>query len=185
MGLFSKIKGGVIKQLGGVAIEGLQSVNGDRVQQDQQASDLRTAGLEQFSQEFQHATDGWFDSFMNGVNRTPRPFGFYAVIGFMVWVGLDPDAALLFAANMVALPVWFQVMISGVIGFFYGMRPIEKHFSRRFRKADLKALDSARARQGDIGANAGQPDADEPMTAAQEAQAAIAADFAEQARKDR
>ena len=151
MGLLNKLAGGLIKQVGGVAIEGVQTIQGDRVQQDKQASDLRMAGLEQFGKEFEYAKDGWFDSLMNGINRIPRPFGFFAVIGYMIWVGIDPEAALLFATNMSALPVWFQIMISGVIGFFYSMRPIEKHFSRRFRKADKKALDNARANLNDTG----------------------------------
>ncbi len=136
---------GLVKAGGDVAINGIKAVSGSRFARDQQSSDIRQAAVSQFAGEFEHAGDGWFDSFINGVNRIPRPLGFFCVIAYFLWMIKDPDGAKEFANNLTANPVWFTFMITGIVGFFYGFRSLDKHFSRRYRKSDQQAYANASA----------------------------------------
>lgn len=78
--------------------------------------------------EFQHARAGWFDSFVNGLNRLPRPMLALGTLGLFVYAMADPAG---FAYRMQALatvpePLWW--LLGAVVAFYFGAR--EAHHAR-------------------------------------------------------
>ncbi|MCP3969046.1 MAG: carboxylesterase [Rhodobacteraceae bacterium] len=84
--------------------------------------DLQTATLQQFAAEFAHPRKGWFDRFIDGLNRVPRPAMALGVLGLMVAAMTDP---IWFASRMqgIALvpePLWW--LLGAIVSFYFGAR---------------------------------------------------------------
>ncbi len=78
--------------------------------------------------EFQYGRGGWFDSFVNGLNRLPRPLLALGTLGLFSYAMADPDG---FAVRMQALgavpePLWW--LLGAVVAFYFGAR--EAHHLR-------------------------------------------------------
>lgn len=78
--------------------------------------------------EFQYARPGWFDTFVNGLNRLPRPMLALGTLALFVYAMADPAG---FAQRMQALatvpePLWW--LLGAVVAFYFGAR--EAHHSR-------------------------------------------------------
>ena len=92
------------------------------------AQDAYLSALEEFGAEFQHPRDGWFDRFVNGLNRLPRPFLAFGTIALFVHAMADPEG---FARRMAGLdhvpePLWW--LLAAIVGFYFGAR--EAHHLR-------------------------------------------------------
>ena len=88
--------------------------------------DVRTAAMAQFAAEFQQPPVGPFDSFVNGLNRLPRPFMALGGLGFFVFASIDPVG---FAARMAALelvPAHLWILLTLIFTFYFGGRETEK-----------------------------------------------------------
>ncbi|QDC09307.1 carboxylesterase [Oceanicola sp. D3] len=86
------------------------------------ASAYQGAALEQFGREFMIERRGWFDRFMDGLNRLPRPALALGTIGLFVTALVDP---LWFSARMqgIALvpePLWW--LMGAIVSFYFGAR---------------------------------------------------------------
>jgi hypothetical protein len=84
--------------------------------------------LAEFGAEFDNPSMGWFDRFINGLNRLPRPLLAFGTIGLFVYAMTDPQA---FALRMVGLnavpePLWW--LLGAVVAFYFGAR--ETHYFR-------------------------------------------------------
>lgn len=78
--------------------------------------------------EFAHVRPGWFDTFVNGLNRLPRPLLALGTLGLFVHAMVDPDS---FAHRMRGLaevpePLWW--LLGAVVAFYFGAR--EAHHLR-------------------------------------------------------
>lgn len=87
------------------------------------------ASLDQFGREFNHAPEGMFDRFVNGLNRLPRPALALGTIGLFCFAMVDPDG---FISRMEGLayvpePLWW--LLGAVVSFYFGAR--ELHHARR------------------------------------------------------
>ena len=76
----------------------------------------------QFGQEFVVERKGWFDRFMDGLNRLPRPALALGTLGLFVSAMVDP---LWFSARMqgIALvpePLWW--LLGVIVSFYFGAR---------------------------------------------------------------
>jgi hypothetical protein len=101
-------------------------------------SKIRGEAMNQFGTEFLARRQGWFDSFVNGMNRLPRPLITYTVFGLFLMVIIDP---LQFAATMQALtlvPAQLWELLSVIVMFFFGARELS-HF-----RSDSMAKEAAR-----------------------------------------
>ena len=92
------------------------------------SAEAQMAALRQLGAEYQLAPQGWFDRFMNGINRLPRPMLAFGTIGLFVYAMTDPDS---FARRMVGLnavpePLWW--LLGAVVSFYFGAR--EAHYFR-------------------------------------------------------
>jgi hypothetical protein len=120
--------------------------------------------IDQHGQEFAVPRTGWFDSFVNGLNRLPRPLLALGTMGLFIYAMVEPAG---FALRMVGLqqvpePLWW--LLGAIVGFYFGAR--EAHYLRN------------RVWPGPVSAQAAQP---APEAAAVQSQAVAHDGFADNA----
>lgn len=76
----------------------------------------------QLGQEFQNVRPGFFDSFVNGLNRLPRPLLALGTIGLFIYAMVEPAG---FGQRMMGLqqvpePLWW--LLGAIVGFYFGAR---------------------------------------------------------------
>jgi len=130
MGLMSNFLGlGTAAQGVGGAVESVAEVftiNKTKAELAHRAQAM--ASLTQYGAEFQNANQSWFDSFINGINRLPRPIMALGTIGLFVFAMVNPAG---FAGRMQGLafvpdPLWW--LLGAVVSFYFGAR--ELHYAR-------------------------------------------------------
>lgn len=98
------------------------------------------ASLAQFAAEF-HARSQrtrW-DSFVDGMNRLPRPLLTLAILGFFVLAPLDPVRFLEIARAYELMPPGYWALLSVIIGFYFGGRMQLKAQDMRVRAGAVQA----------------------------------------------
>jgi len=81
------------------------------------------ASLQQFASEFHSRQNRtWWDSFVDGLNRLPRPLLTIAILGFFVLAPLDPARFLEIAKAYELMPPGYWALVSVIIGFYFGGR---------------------------------------------------------------
>lgn len=117
----------------------------------QAAHDAYIAALGEYGAEFQSPGDGWFDRFVNGLNRMPRPLLALGTLGLFAYAMADPDgfARRMVGLNQVPEPLWW--LLTAIVGFYFGAR--EAHYFRTGRTAPRHAAIAMNAETGS-GANA-------------------------------
>jgi spore germination cell wall hydrolase CwlJ-like protein len=144
MSFWSFLAGGAgeaVKAVGESVGAVVRPIWGDAAARDAARSDEYKAALDQFTAEFvarQQRT--WWDSFVDGLNRLPRPLLTLGVVAspFLAWQ-YPKDAAQL-AEVMGLLPdqVWWIYLT--IVGFWFGGRPFEKLAKARMTKEALTRL---------------------------------------------
>ncbi|MFT6674713.1 MAG: hypothetical protein ACJAVM_000896 [Sulfitobacter sp.] len=86
------------------------------------AAQVQEQAMAQFGAEYNVSRIGWFDRFMNGVNRLPRPALALGTLGLFVSAMVEP---LWFAERMqgIALvpePLWW--LLGVIVSFYFGAR---------------------------------------------------------------
>lgn len=120
---------------------------------------LHEQALAQFAAEFQGNGKGWFDRFIDGVNRLPRPALALGTLGLFVSAMIDP---IWFASRMqgialVPQPLWW--LLGVIVSFYFGARHQAKvqEFEKQMRGSlrhlpdvlsNLEALEEASSRPG-------------------------------------
>lgn len=117
--------GGVTGILGGVR-DTARVFTVDRTEQEQHRADQQMAAQAELAAEFagRPPKTKW-DSFVDGLNRLPRPLMALSVIGVFVLPAYDP---LLFAqimAGYAATPSWLAAVWAQVILLYFGGRMLE------------------------------------------------------------
>ena len=81
------------------------------------------ASLEQFAAEFRskRTSTGW-DSFVDGLNRLPRPLITLGILGLFVLAPADPLRFLEIARAYQLMPDGFWMLLSIIIAFYFGGR---------------------------------------------------------------
>jgi hypothetical protein len=105
--------------------------------------------------EFAHARPGWFDAFVNGLNRLPRPLLALGTLGLFVYAMADPAG---FALRMRGLsevpePMWW--LLGAVVAFYFGAR--EAHHLREHRPVFPRAPSAPVAAAAPAGGAAANP----------------------------
>ena len=83
---------------------------------------LRDAALAQFAAEFLSPRQGFFDRFVDGVNRLPRPALALGTLALFITAMVDP---VWFAARMTGIalvpePLWW--LLGVIVSFYFGAR---------------------------------------------------------------
>lgn len=82
----------------------------------------RSEALQQFAAEFVHERQGLYDRVIDGLNRLPRPFMAFGILGLMVAAMVDP---VWFGQRMVGValvpePLWW--LMGAIVSFYFGAR---------------------------------------------------------------
>lgn len=91
--------------------------------QAQRDHQLTSGAQSQFAREFESQNrTSWFDRFIDGINRIPRPLMAFGVLGMFVAAMIDPTW---FASRMVGIalvpePLWW--LLSAIVAFYFGGR---------------------------------------------------------------
>jgi len=78
--------------------------------------------------EFAHARAGWFDGFVNGLNRLPRPLLALGTLGLFVYAMADPAGFTLRMRGLAEVPEPLWWLLGAVVAFYFGAR--EAHHLR-------------------------------------------------------
>ncbi|MFV0301998.1 MAG: holin family protein [Paracoccus sp. (in: a-proteobacteria)] len=86
--------------------------------------------ITQLGQEFQTAPAGWFDGFVNGLNRMPRPMMTLGVLGLFVYAMVEPTgfSTRMQGLSLVPEPLWW--FLGAIVSFYFGAREAH-HFRNR------------------------------------------------------
>ncbi|MGL4279332.1 MAG: holin family protein [Albidovulum sp.] len=92
------------------------------------AHDAYVAALGEYGSEFRSAGSGWFDRFVNGLNRLPRPMLALGTLGLFAYAMADPEGfgRRMVGLNQVPEPLWW--LLAAIVGFYFGAR--EAHYFR-------------------------------------------------------
>jgi len=124
-------------------------------------ADAKSAALAQLAAEFSRNRQGWFDRFIDGLNRLPRPMLALGTIGLFVAAMTDP---VWFAARMVGVatvpePLWW--LMGAIVSFYFGARHQVKgqQFQRQLAQTAIAATATATKPAGiDVTGNAALAD---------------------------
>jgi hypothetical protein len=117
-------------------------------------AEAKAAVLTQLATEFGHIRQGWFDRFIDGLNRLQRPMLALGTIGLFVSAMADP---VWFAKRMVGVtavsePLWW--LMGAIVSFYFGARHQVKgqNFQREIAQTENVTTTAASVRP-DIGAS--------------------------------
>ncbi|MEJ2037997.1 MAG: 3TM-type holin [Desulfosarcinaceae bacterium] len=102
--------------------------------------DRDLASLKQFSAEFiQRQNRTWWDSFVDGLNRLPRPLLTIGVLSFFVLAPLSPTHFLEIAKAYELMPAGYWALLSIIIGFYFGGRmQLKSQDKKEFRQLEVE-----------------------------------------------
>lgn len=123
--------GRAAREVGGAVAEVSEVFTINKTKAEMAAQARFQAALAQAGEEFKQAQLGWFDRFVNGLNRLPRPIMALATVGLFAYAMSDPEG---FSVRMQGLayipePLWW--LLGAVVSFYFGAR--ELNYFRGYR----------------------------------------------------
>ena len=115
----------------GEAVGGVAEVFvGNRADRDAAATRQVVASVSQFGGEFAQAAPTRFDSFVNGLNRLPRPMLALGTFGLFGYAMVEPEG---FSIRMTGLglvpePLWW--LLGAIVSFYFGARELHHQRAR-------------------------------------------------------
>lgn len=89
----------------------------------------RAAALAQFAAEFNHQRIGWFDRFVDSLNRLPRPVMALMTLWLFFQAWADPATFSSVMGAFATVPDQLWWLLGAVVAFYFGAR--ETHHFRR------------------------------------------------------
>ena len=145
MGVIGAILGsaGAARQIG-EAVGGVAEVfAGNRAQREAAASREAVAAVTEFGAEFARAPAGWFDGFVDGLNRLPRPLLTLGTLGLFVYAMAAPVGFALRMHGLDAVPEPLWWLLGAIVSFYFGSREL---FYQRARSGLAAAAPAAQTR---------------------------------------
>lgn len=92
-------------------------------------AERQTSAMTEHQAEFSLTASTWFDSFVNGLNRLPRPLLTLGTIGLFIYAMADPAGFSLRmnGLDLVPEPLWW--LMGAIVSFYFGAR--EAYYLRR------------------------------------------------------
>jgi hypothetical protein len=133
MGLITEITGSLFGGGRNVVAETAEVFRVNAEAEAQRDANASHAALAQFAAEFEGARQGWFDRFVDGLNRLPRPMMAFGVIGLFAAAMTDPVwfAARMAGVALVPEPLWW--LLGAIVSFYFGARHQAK--GQEFRRS--------------------------------------------------
>jgi hypothetical protein len=163
MGLIGRIIGGpaATTALATAATQVAEVFTPNATRRMELSAEAYRAALDEHGEEFKYARPGFFDRFVNGLNRMPRPMLALGTLGLFVFAMVDPVS---FAERMVGLayvpePLWW--LLGAIVSFYFGAREAYYFRSRQARDLPAPAKGAAAAPAAGPGAAADAAPAEE------------------------
>ena len=86
---------------------------------------------------YQVANRTYFDGFIDGINRLPRPLMTLGIIYLVILAVRDPSGFSVAMKALETVPVWLSTIITIIIVFWFGSRAIAKDIPRQVQAAKL------------------------------------------------
>jgi len=130
MGVISSVLGrpGTVAAIGEAAKGVAEVFTPSATRRMELSAEAQMAALGEMGAEFALPAQGWFDRFVNGLNRLPRSLLAFGTIGLFVYAMIDPRdfADRMVGLNAVPEPLWW--LLGAVVAFYFGAR--ETHYFR-------------------------------------------------------
>ena len=138
MGVIDKIVGLVFGNGGSMVRDTVEVFRENAESGAQRSAAAQDQAMAQFGAEFAVERKGWFDRFMDGLNRLPRPALALGTLGLFVAAMVDP---IWFAARMqgIALvpePLWW--LLGVIVSFYFGARHQVK--TQEFQRSIVRTI---------------------------------------------
>jgi hypothetical protein len=122
MGLISNFMGMLFGSNRNVLVETAEVFRENSENAGERAANVQTEVLRQFAAEFNRTRRGWFDVFIDGMNRLPRPL---MALGTLALIGASMIDPIWFATRMQGLalvpePLWW--LMGAIVSFYFGSR---------------------------------------------------------------
>lgn len=105
--------------------------------------------MAQLGQEFQNARAGYFDCFVNGMNRLPRPILTLGTMGLFAYAMAEPAGFELRMAGLHSVPEPLWWLLGAIVSFYFGAREAHYFRDRKFPQRPPASLVAAPAPGGD------------------------------------
>ena len=138
MGLIERVFRGVFGDGRNVIVETAQvfreNAEGAAVRQ----AGIKQQSMQQFASEFTVQRTGFFDRFMDGLNRLPRPLLAFGTIGLFVVAMMDPVwfSTRMQGISLVPDPLWW--LMGAIVSFYFGAR--HQAHSQDFQRSIAQTL---------------------------------------------
>ena len=128
MGVMQMLNPGAVTALGEAAKGMAEVFTPSATRRMELSAEATSAALRQLGAEYDDPGLGWFDRFVNGLNRLPRPMLAFGTLGLFVYAMVDPPGfgKRMVGLNLVPEPLWW--LLGAVVGFYFGAR--EAHYFR-------------------------------------------------------
>jgi len=122
MGLIGQIMSLVFGDGRNAVAETVEVFRANAEKSAQREADFSTETLRQFAAEFAHERKGYFDRFIDGLNRLPRPMLALGTIGLFVSAMYDPIwfSSRMEGIGLVPEPLWW--LMGAIVSFYFGAR---------------------------------------------------------------
>ncbi len=149
MGIFNF--GRTAQQVGGAVATVAEVFTINATKAEQMAQQRFSSVVAQSGAEFRLERKGWFDRFIDGLNRLPRPFLALSTIALFAYAMKDPVG---FSERMQGLayvpdPLWW--LLGAVVSFYFGAR--ELHYFRGYQPTIPRALPAPPRKPPESGSN--------------------------------
>lgn len=127
MGLIRKLVSGGVEGIGN-AVAGVARVFvGDKGAREAAGHEQTMAVMGQFAKEFDSLQNRtWWDAFINGLNRLPRPAMALGTIGLFVYAMTDPVGFGVRMQGLALVPDELWYLLGAIVGFYFGARELSK-----------------------------------------------------------
>ena len=132
MGLIGTIlnAGGAVRQVG-EAVGGVAEVFvGNKADRDAAASQQVATAVGEFQSEFAVPGATWFDGFVNGLNRLPRPMLALGTLGLFVYAMAAPAGFSLRMRGLALVPEPLWWLLGAIVSFYFGARELHHQRNR-------------------------------------------------------
>ncbi|MDX5370590.1 MAG: holin family protein [Alphaproteobacteria bacterium] len=100
---------------------------GMRQQAESNTHDEQIGAMNAFSREFTWRGERyWFDSFVDGLNRLPRPLLAFGVIWLLWFAVQEPIEFSVIMQALALVPEWLALIIGQIVLLFFGGRMLER-----------------------------------------------------------
>jgi hypothetical protein len=132
MGMIGNILGaGAAARQIGEAVGGVAEVfAGNRAARETAEAAALSGAMTQYGAEFASVGSGWFDRFVNGLNRLPRPMLALGTLALFVYAMVEPAgfSTRMQGLSLVPEPLWW--LLGAVVGFYFGARELHHRRER-------------------------------------------------------